>query len=332
MPDSVNCNLLANEVSLTRQFQAISNRPRQAFRFNSPPGPELNNLFFLSVHDVTYVGRKLLSHSDERGWYQSSCLNPSQLLGQLLSIAYTNNGLAVHFISLEDSQRHDLFHAAIQHPDSEVYFPFPLLDSAGQECTLSQEQWACTPQLAGRLDNDEQHFRDYCAFFLRPMIQPGMVIYDPACSTGTFIGSLAQAFPEAHCIGSDQSATMIEHARNRFPALVFKHMDAGLTQLASLCDVLILRFLNAEVIHRDDAHCLFKHMGNLLKPGATLIVFGHTPVLINVRNSAQALGLRLISSLAARPNHTELFEFYVMKKPGIHKERLPPLNTPDTFK
>lgn len=165
MPDSVNCNLLANEVSLTRQFQAISNRPRQAFRFNSPPGPELNNLFFLSVHDVTYVGRKLLSHSDERGWYQSSCLNPSQLLGQLLSIAYTNNGLAVHFISLEDSQRHDLFHAAIQYPDSEVYFPFPLLDSAGQECTLSQEQWACTPQLAGQLDNDEQHFRDYCAFF-----------------------------------------------------------------------------------------------------------------------------------------------------------------------
>lgn len=318
MPDSVNCKLLANEVALIRQFQAISITPRKALRFNSPPGPELNNLFFLSVNDVTYAGRKLLTHSDERGWYQSSCLKPSQLLGQLLSMAYTDHGLAVHFISLEDTQRHELFNAAVQHPDSEVYFPFPLLDSTGQECTLSQEQWACTPQLAGQLDNDEQHFRDYCAFFLQTMIQPGMVIYDPACSTGTFIGSLAQAFPEAHCIGSDQSATMIEHARNRFPALVFKHTDAGLTQLASLCDVLILRFLNAEVIHRDDAHCVFKHMVNTLKPGAMLIVFGHTPVLINVRNRAQALGLRLISSLAARPGHTELFEFYVMKKPGMH--------------
>ena len=314
MPVTARCSMLANELGLIRQIKALSRTPEQPARLNSPAGPTLNFLFFLTVQNDVYVGRKLLTQTTDRGWQQSSCLLPDHLLGKLFKINYGDSGFSITFKPLAEVDKNNLFEAAIHHSTSDIFFPFPLLDSTGQECVLSQADWADAAAQAEQLDQDERHFRDYCTTFLKPLMTPNTLLYDPACSTGTFIGCMARAFPETHCIGSDHSPAMIEHARLRHPALEFHNADAAtMVQTVSRCDVLFLRFLNAEVLYRDDAHDLFCTFARALKPGALLIMFGHTPVLVNVSYWAKKLGLTLKSSLAAREGHLELFEFYVLE-------------------
>lgn len=314
MPVTARCSILTNELGLIRQIKALPHIPEQRRRLNSAAGPTLNCLFILTVQSDIYVGRKLLTQTKDRGWQQSSCLLPDHLLGKLFNINYGNNGFSITFTTLAEAEKYSVFEAAIHHSTSDIFFPFPLLDGIGQECVLSQADWADAAAQAEQLDQDERHFRDYCSAFLKPLMSPNKLLYDPACSTGTFIGCMAQAFPETRCIGSDHSPAMIEHARLRHPALEFHHADAAtMVQTVSRCDVLFLRFLNAEVLYRDEAQELFCTFARALKPGALLIMFGHTPVLVNVSYWGQKLGLTLKSSLAARTGHTELFEFYVLE-------------------
>jgi predicted ATPase len=67
---------------------------------------------------------------------------------------------------------------------------------------------------------------------------------------------------------------------------------------------------------RKDAQQAFLDMAAAVKPGGTILLFGHTPVLIAVPYMAQVLKLELISSVAARPDHTELFQFYRLRTPA----------------
>jgi ubiquinone/menaquinone biosynthesis C-methylase UbiE len=110
---------------------------------------------------------------------------------------------------------------------------------------------------------------------------------------------------------------MIEHAikRHGTSPVRFRLADAHDVAMSdSQCDVLILRFLNAEVMTREDAHQIFQEMVACVKPGGTMLLFGHTPVLVAVPYLAQTLKLELISGVAARSGHTELFQFYGLRK------------------
>lgn len=79
--------------------------------------------------------------------------------------------------------------------------------------------------------------------------------------------------------------------------------------------MLILRFLNAEVMTRADARQTFHDIVACVNPGGTVLVFGHTPVLVPVPYMAQLLKLELLSSVAARPEQMELFQFYRLRVP-----------------
>ncbi len=316
MADTPRAALLNHEINAIGQLRDEFNIPKQTAHFTFPVGPTLNALFILSVDNVNWAGRKLMTHTPESGWQSSSCLTPTMLFGQLVALFYTEQGLTLSFITASTDEKNHAFDKALLAPESELYFPYPLLDEQGQEWVAREDQWSFNKQLAEQLDHDELHFRHYCAAFLKPYIKPGSVLYDPACSTGTFIASLATAFPNARCIGSDQSQSMVDYARTQhiLPSLRFEHgTAAAMSCLTHTCDVLFLRFLNAEVVSHADAQALLRCMVKPLKPGATLVIFGHTPVLINVRYWANTLGLTLKTSLAARPGHRELFEFYVLQ-------------------
>ncbi|MHA3735836.1 class I SAM-dependent methyltransferase [Pseudomonas sp. Eth.TT006] len=308
---------LRREHQLARTFVTRTTAPGELDRFIEPRGPGLHHLFILRLNDGDWVGRKILQHREPDGWHLSSALKPWMLLGPLLQWHWGDQGLLVDFRAVSAQQQQAAFQRAQASTDSELYFPFPAMDEQGREFVCPAEYWQCDAAFADQLNADEQHLREYCADLIKTFSQPGMVIHDPACSTGEFIATLAQALPDCVCLGSDRSASMIEHARHRHRASTvrFSLADARDTAAdATPCDVLILRFLNAEVMTREEAAQLLRDMAARVRPQGTILLFGHTPVLPAVPFEAQALKLQLLSSTAARTDHNELFQFYRLRR------------------
>ncbi|CAN7573818.1 MULTISPECIES: class I SAM-dependent methyltransferase [unclassified Pseudomonas] len=309
---------LHREQRLAQSFVRHVASPGKLDRYIEPLGPGLHQLFVLRVNGCDWVGRKVLQHTDTDGWHINSLLRPWMLLGPLAEWHWGNEGAEIYFRGVTRQEKETAFHVAQTKPDSEVCFPLPVTDDTGLEFVCPPEYWQCNESLAKQLDADESHFRQHCATLLKTISSPGAVIHDPACSTGEFIAHLARELPDRHCLGSDRSASMIEHAKNRHGTSSAEFYLADARNIASAgikCDVLILRFLNAEVMTRADAQQTLHDMAPCVNPGGTIIVFGHTPVLISVPYMAQILKLQVISSVAARPGHTELFQFYRLKVP-----------------
>lgn len=306
------------EHHLARSFALRQAVPGELDRYIEPFGPGLHHLFVLRVNGEDWVGRKILQHAHPAGWHISSVLKPWMLLGRLAEWQWGNQGAVVHFRAASAQDKQAAFRNALALPASDVRFPFPLMDDQGRERICPPAYWQCSPSLASQLDADEGHFREHCTALIRSVTTPGAVILDPACSTGELIAHLAGALPDRQCLGSDRSASMIEHALQHHGASAVRFFIADARQVTTSgvrCDVLIVRLLNAEVMTRKDAQCLFQDMIACVKPGGTLVLFGHTPVLLCVPYMAQLLKLELLSSLAARPGHMELFQFYRLRMP-----------------
>ena len=293
-------------------------KTHQHASWTEPVGPGLNNLFMLTIKDTLWVGRKTLTTAFEGRQHLSSLIQPSMLLGRFTRVVYENDGITVQFITACEQEKTQLFLLASNLTDSALYFPYPVLDNRAQEHVMREEHWRFSEALAHTLDRDEQHFREHCIALLQSRLTPGAQLLDPACSTGAFMASIARALPHTRCTGADCSSSMVDQARarHRLPNLEFHHRAAQATlEPAAECDVMFLRFLNAEVMSRDQAQHLLVLLLKQLKPGAMAIVFGHTPVLPNMGYWAGVLDLNLMSSLAARPGQLELFECYVLQSP-----------------
>lgn len=284
-------------------------------RLVEPLGPALNDVFVLTVGGRRWLGRKRPYHDENGEEYLSSILLPEMLLGHLEQIQWGDAGIAFYLKTMPPEEKQQVFHQAQHQPGSEITFTFPVMDDRGREFVCPADLWQADKPLAEQLNADEAHFREHCVALLYDSgLTPGAVIHDPACSTGQFIAQLARALPGLRCQGSDRSASMIQHAKRHHPGVTFELADAGhCANHRNRYDVLILRFLNAEVVTRADAEHLLRRQATTLKPGGLIIVFGHTPVLPAMPYMAQALGLRLESCVAARPGREELFQFYQLR-------------------
>lgn len=291
-------------------------------RITEPVGPGLNNLFLLRVDGIEYLGRRVPGANGEL----DSRLTPDMLLGTLLQARWDEQGWHCRYQPLTDSQCKALFQRALTSASHRIHFPFPELDSQCREQVAPASFWDAPHNLAEHLDRQEQHFRDTSIALLAGCLRPGAVIHDPACSTGTFIAALARALPTSHCLGADRSAAMIDHAtaNHRLPNLSFEVADAHAPVMpANSCDVLILRFLNAEMMTRACALALFEQLTGLIRPGGMALVFGQSSVLFDVELQARRLGLQVASSLAAVPGTLQLFQFYQLVRPSPHLEHKP---------
>lgn len=301
------------ELTLARSMRLYLNENGAVGHYLEPRGSGLHYIFFLRVNDELWVGRKLLQRDRHFRWQAGSALKPGMLFGPHLHSLWGDDGLSIGYRTASPAEKTQAFEHALHQADSEILFPFPLLDETGREVVCPADFWQCNESLAEQLNTDEQHLREYCAGLLQAITGKGALIYDPACSTGAFIAHLARALPDCLCLGCDRSASMIEHARQchsgtsvEFDVLeASEAFDAGIR-----CDVLILRFLNAEVLTRREAQTAFESLIRCVKPGGTILVFGHTPVLIPVTWLASIHHLKLESSVAARSGQVELFQFY----------------------
>ncbi|WP_199444350.1 class I SAM-dependent methyltransferase [Umezawaea beigongshangensis] len=93
-------------------------------------------------------------------------------------------------------------------------------------------------------------------------------MFDPACSTGTFLSSPADAVPRARCLGADLSPATVRRAAARSANVVVA--DAAHPPLPpGSVDLLVVRFLNAEVVPRATAGPLFTALARLVAPRGT---------------------------------------------------------------
>lgn len=97
--------------------------------------------------------------------------------------------------------------------------------------------------------------------------QPGERILDLGCGSGELTQRIAER--GASVIGIDASATMLETAKNQFPALELYPMDATQFEFAEPFDAI---FSNAVLHWVTDYEAAVGRMAAALKPGGRLVV------------------------------------------------------------
>ncbi len=271
--------------------------------------------FVLRAQGQDWVGRRALAAPMKSGC-AFSLVDASMLRGRLLAMSAHGGDLHVAYEVAERSACVRFFNEAEACSDTSLVFPHPCMADDGSEFVVPSTAWEPTARLVETLDAGEQHFREFAIACLRSFAGPGSLVYDPACSTGAFIASVARAFPNLRCLGSDVSAPMVALATARFsePNLDFAVACASQPRcIAGSCDALIVRFLNAEVVTRKEAEVYFRSLATLLRRGGRMFVFGHTPVLINPEAHAAELGLRLLARVGRLPGKNALFQFYILE-------------------
>ncbi|MCU0318260.1 MAG: class I SAM-dependent methyltransferase [Amoebophilaceae bacterium] len=141
------------------------------------------------------------------------------------------------------------------------------------------------------------------------------VVYDPACSTGLFLNTIKQVFHNCITIGPDLSESMINHARHIVDkAIIGDARSPGVPD--AYCDYIFVRFLNSEVVTRAQAYNIFPILLQKLKDSGKLVVFGHTPVLLNIPYLESFYGLNAIKRIALNNIEDEeaIFQYYVLCK------------------
>lgn len=108
-----------------------------------------------------------------------------------------------------------------------------------------------------------------------------ITIYDPACSTGTFLDETKQWIGDSIVIGSDRSYAMVNLASKKCDK-IFQHDIKESVYLENKIDLLLLRFLNYEVVESCDVSIILENLRSTLSSKSMIVIFGFTPVLPDV--------------------------------------------------
>lgn len=308
----INADELPEEVDLPRIFE----RKEAVFRdkvFNMP-----QNIFVLETEDLPpIVGRKILSRLFLEGKINApncSRITSSMLLGFLVNKQKSNDDISVQYHPFNNGEKITIFRELARDRLADICFPFRHLDHISkQEKRCSPTGWKISPEKAQNLANGEKHFRDYTGLFFRDIIGDGQTIYDPACSTGQFLASVKQKFPGCRTIGQDISKDMTEYAKDYVDEIYTG--DAIESPLPdNSVDVMFLRFLNSEIVTSGNAHRLFNSLITKVKVGGLVVLFGHTPVLLNKSWFFRQRILNLLHSSGYNMDDDSIFQYYILEK------------------
>ncbi|WP_285406078.1 class I SAM-dependent methyltransferase [Luteibacter sp. ME-Dv--P-043b] len=283
---------------------------RRHWRIDDPRSA--HGYFLLRAGAYRWIGHVAPTTRDEPR-HACNVIRPHHLLG-------SDGVLYEHADAIEVSATHrrrqeaKAFMALVRRdPLAVIHFPIAPMRTWGHEFVCPPAFWARMAERAEDLAAGERHMRALCAATLRTELPDGALVRDPACSTGDFVVAMAHACPRLHFEGSDRAADMIRTARTRHPdgPVTFSLADAALVPPAS-CDALVLRFLNAEVVTRAQADALFDRLVPSVRRGGLVVLFGHTPVLVDVHQGAARHGLRIQRSVA--PTGTDgIVPYYVLR-------------------
>ncbi|CAH2934411.1 MAG: hypothetical protein CPSOU_6544 [uncultured Paraburkholderia sp.] len=267
----------------------------------------LHEMFLLRNAEETWLGMR----KRQTRFSRYSIVEPGMLLGKLKKTRADSD--CVNFnvdIPREDGWKDSVFEAAFHSAGWDLHFPYPPLDENGTAFVCPAAFWETCADDPARLDQEESHFREHTVNMLGEWVKPGAIIYDPACSTGAFLGYVMARCPNYDYVASDASDRMIAMARGRLPhAFVADTQDSR--QLFSGCDVVICRFLNHEVMSGSEAEVALTNVASCCKANGKVIVFGHTPVALDLPRAMEKMGAKAVSALGKSVSPYGIFQYYV---------------------
>lgn len=274
------------------------------------------SIFFISIKDMVFVGRKTLSQKWIKGEINDlvcAHICKEMLLGVLANNQITENGVWIYYYPISASEKHTIFEDIRSTSNAEITFPFPYLTkSEFREIESQPEGWTLCEDTAEDLARGEREICQFTIEFLRDFKFENKTLYDPACSTGHFLQALKQAYPSCRTVGQDLSKDMVRYAR-QFVDKVY-HGDAIHSKIKDeSVDMIFCRFLNSEVVTTEYAGQLFDAIAKRLKPDGYLFVLGHTPILLNAAYFTKS-GFKVIRTHGYDEPSQCIFQFYVLQK------------------
>jgi isonocardicin synthase len=238
------------------------------------------------------------------------------ILGLLDRMQMTEDKVLIFFEPFTYKEKLYAFNYLKDNRMGEVYYPLVLVtDSEKKEKISPADGWKYDENRKSSLARGESELRSYTTDFLNRVVRDKnqkFVVFDPACSTGDFLYSIKNKFPNAYTIGQDLSRTMVEEASKKIDkALVGNSMNTEITD--GSVDFLFFRFINSEVVNTEDAHNLFNSLIKKVRVGGYIIVFGHSPVLVS-SIYMKSLGLDIKGMNGYDKESDSVFQYYIMKK------------------
>lgn len=281
------------------------------------------SIFFLTYSDGPekhfIVGRKLLSDL----WIQNkipeihcSFISADMILGVFSDQRITEDYIHVFYHPLQNSEKLRIFKDIMFHKydNVELAFPFSLLrKSTRKELCSPAEGWVVDDAFDVMLGCGEERIRAYTIKFLETLDSKNLKLYDPACSTGVFLSTLKQAYPESRTVGQDLSKQMVGFAKSRVDEVhVGNAMEPKIDPGSA--DVVFIRFLNSEVVTSAEAAQLLEALLPTVKIGGHMVIFGHTPVLLSAANFSFLENFALKQSVGISSDRTGIFQYYVLQR------------------
>jgi len=278
--------------------------------------PERLFLFRLA-DDKWYVGCKTISDyvvdHDMPGvfcsrvyWYN--------VVGLVDSVRTSHSDARIVFRPLDEAARRNAFGSIT--PLTEIIHPFAKQRDPGREKTSLPDGWRVSEERAAFLSLGEKHIRRYTRDLFRlrfSNLDDDVLAYDPACSTGRFLSDFAALNPaRIRTVGQDLSRQMVDFAKAHLEQV--HHGDAMHPAVApGSVGIMFCRFLNSEVVSTAQARQLLPRLVAALRPGALLVMLGHSPVLLDVPDLTAA-GLRVLQTAARAEDY--VFQYYVCELGG----------------
>ncbi|WP_164009415.1 class I SAM-dependent methyltransferase [Pyxidicoccus trucidator] len=275
------------------------------------------DIFFLDVGGHRFVGHKreatLRTGGPEPLKMKCCLVEASMLLGLFVREQLTQEGISVFYRPMSLEERQAVFAAFTADARNDLYYPYThLVAGTREERTAPPEYWKPTPRQMQHLDAGEVVLREHTLRVLTGLGITRGTVYDPACSTGEFLGSLKAALPGLRTVAQDLSPEMVEVARGRVDEIHVGDAWDSPVPPGSM-DVVFFRLLNFDVMTTRRAHELLPRVANRCRDGGRLIVFGHTPVLVGAP-FFERLGLTVERCSASEDHGRVAFQYYVLRK------------------
>lgn len=275
------------------------------------------DFFFFTHNGIQYFGRKTVSRlylEGRQSIKKCNQLTAMMIIGLVLRHQVLERGVTIFYKPLQDSEKVYLFNYLKNHSDVDVYFPFPVLTPGLHETVQTTDAWDPGEALPELLNVGEEHIRAYTLEFMSKFELARKIVYDPACSTGKFLGTIKEKFPEIYAIGQDMNPDMVKYC-NRHSCLDEVHLGNSLYPCVEKesVDFIFFRFLNLSVVSSQQALQYFCKISHTCKIGGTMVVFGFTPVLLSAE-IFELLGLKIEQKTAYSKENNSIFQYYVLEK------------------
>lgn len=272
------------------------------------------NLFVITVGQRRFFGWKepiAYRLGDPRPANRSCLVAFADVIGELDTWIATETGYHLRYRAISGAEVAALVCAAPLR--TELTYPLRRLVDAA-ETVQTEAYWSARAAEPESLDNDEWFMREAAIRLLAPILQPGDLVFDPACSTGRFLAAIGDAIPHCRLRGQELSEPMAQLAKTRLRDV----RTGSATEPAcgeNEATALICRFLNLDVVTSSQALALFKQLCQCVAPGGHLLLVGHTPILLD-QTVMHAAGLILHQSVKLTPHQHALFQFYHLQQPA----------------